>query len=70
MAKPDAELRMIEGMNHVLKAASLDPEQQKASYSDPTLPVVPELVEGISQFIHARERLRESHQPLRRNVPQ
>ncbi|AFY29734.1 alpha/beta hydrolase [Cyanobium gracile] len=69
MAKPDAEFRMIEGMNHVLKAVSLDPEQQNASYSDPTLPVVPELVEGISQFIHARERLRGSHHSLHRNVP-
>ncbi|WP_286194491.1 alpha/beta fold hydrolase [Synechococcus sp. CCY 0621] len=68
-AKPDAELRMIEGMNHVLKAVSLDPKQQNASYSDPTLPVVPELVEGISQFIHARERLRASHQLLHRNEP-
>lgn len=68
-AKPDAEFRMIEGMNHVLKAVSLDPQQQKASYSDPTLPVAPELVEGIRQFIHALERLRESHQSLHRNVP-
>jgi uncharacterized protein len=51
MAKPDAELRIIEGMNHVLKAVPLDPKQQNASYSEPTLPVVPELVEGISQFI-------------------
>jgi uncharacterized protein len=51
IAKPDAELRIIEGMNHVLKAVPLDPKQQNASYSEPTLPVVPELVEGISQFI-------------------
>jgi uncharacterized protein len=51
MAKPNAELRIIEGMNHVLKAVPLDPKQQNASYSEPTLPVVPELVEGISQFI-------------------
>ena len=69
MAKPGAELRMIEGMNHVLKAVSLDPEQQNASYSDPTLPVVPELVEGISHFIHAHERLCESKQSLHRHVP-
>lgn len=53
MAKPDAELRIIEGMNHVFKAVPLDPKQQNASYSEPTLPVVPELVEGISQFIHS-----------------
>ncbi|NJN31387.1 MAG: alpha/beta hydrolase [Synechococcales cyanobacterium RM1_1_8] len=69
MAKPDAELRIIEGMNHVLKAVSLDSEQQDASYSDPTLPVVPELVEGISQFIHTSETHRESNQSLHRNLP-
>ncbi|MFQ4138013.1 alpha/beta hydrolase [Nodosilinea sp. PGN35] len=69
MAKPDAKLRIIEGMNHVLKAVPLDPEQQTASYSDPTLPVVPELVEGISQFIHTSEMRRESNQSLHRNVP-
>ncbi|HEY9699368.1 MAG TPA: alpha/beta fold hydrolase [Trichocoleus sp.] len=67
-AKPDAELRIIEGMNHVLKAVPLDPEQQNASYSDPTLPVVPELVEGISQFIHSSRIRRESNQSLHRNV--
>ena len=67
-AKPDAELRIIEGMNHVLKAVPLDPEQQNASYSDPTLPVVPELVEGISQFIHSSRMRRESNQSLHRNV--
>ncbi len=69
MAKPDAELRIIEGMNHVLKAVPLDPEQQNASYSEPTLPVVPELVEGISQFVHSSEMRRESNQSLHRNVP-
>ena len=61
MAKPDAELRIIEGMNHVLKAVPLDPKQQNASYSEPTLPVVPELVEGISQFIHSSGMRRESN---------
>ncbi|NJK39692.1 MAG: alpha/beta hydrolase [Oscillatoriales cyanobacterium RM2_1_1] len=69
MAKPDAELRIIEGMNHVLKAVPLDPEQQNASYSEPTLPVVPELVDGISQFIHSSGMRRESNQSLHRNVP-
>ncbi len=69
MAKPDAEIRIIEGMNHVLKAVPLDPEQQNASYSEPMLPVVPELVEGISQFIHSRGMRRKSNQSLHRNVP-
>ncbi len=68
-AKPDAELRIIEGMNHVLKAVPLDPEQQNASYSEPMLPVVSDLVEGISQFIHSSRMRRESNQSLHRNVP-
>jgi hypothetical protein len=63
-AKQDAELRIIEGMNHVLRAVSLDPQQQNASYSDPSLPVVPELVEGICQFIHASEAHHEDSQSL------
>lgn len=54
-AKPDAELRIIEGMNHVLKAVPLDLEQQAASYANPELPVIPELVEVISQFIAPSE---------------
>jgi uncharacterized protein len=61
LAKSDAEIRIIKGMNHVLKAVSLDPEQQNASYSDPTLPVVPELVEAISQFIRSSEMRRDSN---------
>lgn len=54
-AKPDAELVIIEDMNHVLKAVPLDDDRQAASYSDPTLPVVPELIESISQFVHSHE---------------
>lgn len=50
-AQPEAELLIIEGMNHVLKPVPADPAQQQASYSDPTLPVVPELVERIARFI-------------------
>ena len=64
MAKPDAELKIINGMNHVLKAVSLNPKHQIASYSDPTLPVVPELVEGISQFIHSSGTHRAFNEPL------
>lgn len=52
MAKPDAVLKIIEGMNHVLKAVPPDAKQQTASYSDPTLPIAPKLVEVINQFIH------------------
>lgn len=50
-ARPEAELVVIEGMDHVLKAAPVDPANPLASYSDPTLPVVPELIERIGRFI-------------------
>jgi uncharacterized protein len=54
-AKPDAELIIVEGMNHVLKAVPSDLDRQDASYSDPTLPVVPELIESISRFVHSHD---------------
>jgi pimeloyl-ACP methyl ester carboxylesterase len=50
-AKPSAKVLMIDGMNHVLKAVSSDREKQLASYSDPTLPIMPELVTEISRFV-------------------
>ncbi len=51
-ANPSAKVSLVEGMNHVFKAVSSDREKQVASYSDPTLPVVPELTNAISRFIH------------------
>lgn len=53
-AKPDAKLRIIEGMNHILKAVPLDPRQQTISYSDPTLPIMPTLIDALQQFIIKR----------------
>jgi len=50
-AQPQARLLVIEGMNHVLKAVPADPARQQASYSDPGLPVMPELVERIAGFV-------------------
>jgi uncharacterized protein len=46
-ARPDAELLLIDGMSHVLKAAALDSAAQRRAYSDPSLPVVPELLERL-----------------------
>ena len=45
-----ATLELIDGMNHVLKEVR-DSSQQTASYSDPTLPLHPRLVESIARFI-------------------
>lgn len=52
-AQPDAALAIFEGMNHILKSVPADPAQQQASYSNPALPVVPELVDRIGSFLLA-----------------
>ena len=52
-AKPSARLLMIEGMNHLLKEVPAEQEKQIKSYTDPSLPVAPKLIEGISSFIKA-----------------
>lgn len=52
-AHPDAQLHVIEGMNHVLKQVPPDIALQHASYSDPSLPVSPELLARISAFVLA-----------------
>jgi fermentation-respiration switch protein FrsA (DUF1100 family) len=46
-ARPSAKLLVIEGMNHVLKAADASNAAQQDAYTNPSLPVVPELVTGL-----------------------
>lgn len=48
-AKPDAEVAIIEGMNHVLKRVPAG--RQDPSYGDPSLPLASGLVETISSFL-------------------
>lgn len=50
-ANPKADVAIIKGMNHVLKAVEGDLAQQVSSYSDPKLPVVRELIERVSEFV-------------------
>lgn len=50
-ANPDARLVIIEGMNHVLKSVSGTPQEQMASYADPSLPLADGLVEAVSGFV-------------------
>jgi pimeloyl-ACP methyl ester carboxylesterase len=50
-ASPKATLVKVEGMNHVLKAVTGDQMTQLKSYSDPTLPLVAQLVTSIEQFV-------------------
>ena len=49
--KPDAKLHIVAGMNHVLKMVPADRARQLASYGDPSLPLSPELVESLVNFL-------------------
>ncbi len=51
-AKPDAELVIIQNMNHVLKEIKTDDAENHASYKDPKLPVQKELVNAIVSFVN------------------
>jgi hypothetical protein len=43
-------------MNHVFKRVAADQAAQLASYSDPNLPVAPELIDGIATFVKSVPR--------------
>jgi len=49
---PAARFLSIDGMNHVLKTAPAGRAEQMAAYSDPTMPVVPKLIDEISAFVN------------------
>lgn len=49
-AKPDAEFKIIKGMNHVLKSITKDEDNLK-SYTSPDFPISEELVEVITAFV-------------------
>lgn len=53
-AKPDAQLVIIENMNHVLKEIK-DDEYKIKSYNDPDAPLHTELVPVITQFLKANK---------------
>ncbi len=52
-AKPDAKILLVKEMNHILKNAPENREQNIATYSKPDLPVIPLLITKISKFCHA-----------------
>jgi len=52
-ARRDCSLQIVPGMNHVLKPVPADEARQLASYADPTLPLAPEFVRGLAQFLGA-----------------
>jgi alpha-beta hydrolase superfamily lysophospholipase len=50
-AKPNAKLLLIDGMNHILRAAPLDRAANAATYSNPSLPLKPELMPALIDFV-------------------
>lgn len=54
-AKPDAELVLIEGMNHILKSAPQDKSRNFMTYYDKSLPLHPQLIPSLLQFIQKVE---------------
>lgn len=50
-ANPNAKLAIIEGMNHVLKHADAERTKNLSTYSNAELPLVPEMIAVISEFI-------------------
>jgi pimeloyl-ACP methyl ester carboxylesterase len=52
VADPQARTIVVDGMNHVLKMVPADAAAQMRSYSDPALPVAPQLVDAIATFVN------------------
>lgn len=50
-ANPTASIKIIENMNHILKEIKEDAENMK-SYNNPEIPVMPQLVNEISDFVN------------------
>ena len=55
-AGKNADLVVIDGMNHVLKMVGPDPQAQIRSYGDPSLPLAPEFVTNMNAFIDSTLR--------------
>lgn len=50
-AAKNVDLQIIEGMNHIMKKADPDRIKNMATYNNPDLPVMNELIQDIAQFI-------------------
>lgn len=51
-AKPDAELVLVDGMNHMLRISPRDISEQRDSYNNPELPLASALGTRVVDFIH------------------
>ncbi|WP_246202662.1 alpha/beta hydrolase [Virgibacillus doumboii] len=54
-ANPDAELLLIDKMNHVLKEAPEDRQGNMETYSNPDLPLAKGLMDGLTNFLEEHE---------------
>lgn len=52
-ADPNAQLKLISGMSHILKAGPADRQQNAATYAIPDLPLNPDLIPIIYLFINS-----------------
>lgn len=52
VAKKMATLRLVDGINHVLKPAK-EPAEQQAGYTNPALPIKTQVVEEIVAILNA-----------------
>jgi len=51
-SKPDAVLKIIDGMNHILKDAPMEQEKNSETYANPKLPLSCEFKENLIDFIN------------------
>jgi hypothetical protein len=51
-AKSEASLLIIKNMNHILRDAPADPDQNMATFSKPDLPLKPEFVTAMVDFVN------------------
>ncbi|MDN5284165.1 MAG: alpha/beta hydrolase [Mucilaginibacter sp.] len=56
-AKSDAVLAIIPGMNHILKEAPADKAKNVATYNEPDLPLKPEFVKAMINFLNKVKNL-------------
>lgn len=56
-ALPAAKVVVIEGMNHVLKEAPAGRANQAGAYSDPSIPVVPKLIDDLADFVKSLKEI-------------
>jgi hypothetical protein len=52
-AQPNAQLHIIPNMNHIFKVIKGDDMENKASYTNPELPICVELTSIITTFIRS-----------------